>query len=134
MAQIDKTLAASFMADAIRALDEVAAKYGLARAAKFGVRYDDATLTVKTAYAIIGQNGEKPESMKSRKEAMNLDFQALMANLDTTKVIQFGHRSVKLVGHRGGRASRSPWVIQDVETNEKLVCTDQTAKSLFRKS
>ncbi|HSG30432.1 MAG TPA: hypothetical protein VLB82_02695 [Thermodesulfobacteriota bacterium] len=88
--------------------------------------------SVKFNGFIISLSDAKTEEEKALES--ELDFRQTSPyafNLDASIIATEGSRKFKLVGFKK-RARKKPFVIQDIKTNDKFVCSESMAVRLFR--
>ena len=66
------------------------------------------------------------------KEQKDLTQMAKLMGLDTSKIKDTQGMSLSLVGYKS-KASKMPWIVQDLKTNKEYKLTDEQAEQWFKK-
>ena len=66
------------------------------------------------------------------KEQKDLTQMAKLFKLDTSKIKDTQGMTLSLVGYKS-KASKMPWIVQDLKTNEEYKLTDTQVERLFKK-
>ena len=66
------------------------------------------------------------------KEQKDLTQMAQLMGLDTSKIKDTQGMTLSLVGYKS-KASKMPWIVQDLKTNEEYKLTDTQVERLFKK-
>jgi len=66
------------------------------------------------------------------KEQKDLTQMAKLMGLDTSKIKDTQGMSLSLVGYKS-KASKMPWIVQDLKTNKEYKLTDTQVERLFKK-
>jgi len=67
------------------------------------------------------------------KEQKDLTQMAKLMGLDTSKIKDTQGMSLSLVGYKS-KASKMPWIVQDLKTNKEYKLTDTQVERLFKKA
>ena len=66
------------------------------------------------------------------KEQKDLTQMAKLMGLDTSKIKDTQGMTLSLIGYKT-KASKMPWIVQDLKTGKEYKLTDTQAESLFKK-
>ena len=92
--------------------------------------YDDDSFKF-TGFRISLSNGKTEEEKSLEAELDYRQTSPYAFNLDASIVATESGRKFKLVGFKK-RARKKPFVIQDIKTNDKFVCSESMAVRLFK--
>jgi hypothetical protein len=66
------------------------------------------------------------------KEQQDLEWAANLYDIDTTIIAKLQGEDMSITGYKT-RARKNPWILQRLRDGAEFVCSDQTAKTFFKK-
>ena len=66
------------------------------------------------------------------REQIDLEYYAQMHGIDTTAIAKLQGEDMSIIGYKS-RARKKPWILQRLRDGAEFVCSDQTAKTFFKK-
>jgi len=66
------------------------------------------------------------------REQQDLEFYAKLEGIDTTTIAKLQGEDMSIVGYKS-RARKNKWILQRLRDGAEFVCSDQTAKTFFKK-
>ena len=66
------------------------------------------------------------------REQQDLEFYAKLEGIDTTAIAKLQGEDMSIVGYKS-RARKNKWILQRLRDGAEFVCSDQTAKTFFKK-
>ena len=66
------------------------------------------------------------------REQQDLEFYAKLEGIDTTAIAKLEGEDMSIVGYKS-RARKNKWILQRLRDGAEFVCSDQTAKTFFKK-
>ena len=66
------------------------------------------------------------------REQIDLEYYAELQGIDTTAIAKLQGEDMSIIGYKT-RARKKPWILQQLRDGAEFVCSDETAKTFFKK-